>query len=166
MPMLTIERLRELIAYDPITGVLTRIKRSGRHAPGSRVGSLDRRKEKVYLRVRIDRKDYYGHQLAWFLATGVWPADEIDHKDGNGLNNAFQNLREADRLINNQNAVSAHRDGSSGLLGVSWVKAKGKWRASITVNKKARYLGYFDDPQEAHQKYLSVKRQLHRGCTI
>lgn len=73
---------------------------------------------------------------------------EIDHIDGNILNNQRANLRvvtHADNLKNQK----LRKNNTTGLNGVGWFGAGKKWRARIMVDYKEIHLGYFEDKQEA-----------------
>jgi hypothetical protein len=92
---------------------------------------------------------------------------EIDHINGNGLDNRRSNLRVVTRSENMQNQRKARADNkSSGLLGVSWHKPGRNWTAQITIAGKRTHLGIFDTSSEAHAAYLSAKRNLHDFCVI
>ena len=159
---LTQERLRELLHYEPLTGVFTRLVSTANWA---KVGDVAGGKGgKDYLQIGIDNRDYKAHRLAWFYMTGAWPIDQIDHIDGNPVNNRIENLREATNSVNKQNMRKARSDNKSGLLGVG--KNGKKWRAVIGVDGKNKHIGYFDTPELAHAAYLDAKRVLHVGCTI
>ncbi len=98
--------------------------------------------------------------------TGEWPQGHIDHLDGDSLNHAWSNLRDVSNRLNGENRKKANSNNkSSGLLGVSRVK-DGRYAALIRVDGRLQRLGVFVDPQQAHQAYLTAKRQLHAGCTI
>ena len=89
---LTAERLREVMSYDPETGVLTWRKKTGRKGRvvvGRAAGNYD---PDGYICVRIDRKNYKAHRLAWLYVYGTWPDNRIDHIDGIKDNNAITNL--------------------------------------------------------------------------
>lgn len=75
-----------------------------------------------------------------------------DHIDGNGLNNRRSNLRLATRKQNNYNKKIS-KNSKSGHKGVTWNKQRKKWKAQIVVNGKYFWLGYFDNPEEAHRAY-------------
>ena len=82
----TIERLRELADYDPVTGRFTR-------RTGPKAGKLFRKSRgKKPVRIKIDGKTYLAAQCAWLWMTGEWPARRVIHKDGNVKNDCWANL--------------------------------------------------------------------------
>lgn len=84
---------------------------------------------------------------------------DVDHIDGNKLNNRRSNLRLATRAENNRNRAR-RRDNKSGFKGVT-KHSSGRWRATIKANGKFKHLGVFDTPQEAHAAYLDASRYWH-----
>jgi hypothetical protein len=159
--MLTIERLKDLLHYDPETGIFTwKVARSGTSI-GQIAGSTN---GDGYDQTQIDSVAHKNHRLAWFYMTGEWPEHTIDHIDCDRRNNRFANLRHATRVENMQNQRTAHSNNSSGFLGVS--PFRGKFVAHIKVNGKRIYLGEFKDPKTAHDAYLTAKRNLHSFCTL
>lgn len=80
------------------------------------------------------------------------PGFEVDHENGNGLDNRRHNIRLSTHRENlyNQRLRSSNK---SGYKGVSWTKARNKWQASIKHNGKSRGLGYFDNPRDAALAY-------------
>lgn len=163
---LTAERLRAVLAYNPETGLFTRRISIAKFRAGEVAGTQEVRDGRVYLRIGVDGVRHYAHRLAWLYSTGAWPVAEVDHIDGNGLNNRIANLRDVSRAVNGQNMRQPHKDSRTGVLGVTWVEAKGRWRASITHNGRPKFLGYFDTAEAAQVKYLETKRRLHEGCTL
>lgn len=159
---LTADRLRELIDYEPLTGVFKRrvvIWKVG-HV-GQTIGHTNNQGR---IEVSVDGKVYLAHRLAWLYMTGAWPKNQIDHKDGDPSNNAFDNLRDVTGTENMQNQRKARSNNIVGLLGVR--KHYRKWQASISVNGKAVFLGSFDTAEQAGQAYIEAKRLYHPTCTI
>ena len=153
-----VNKLKQLLAYDPLTGVFTRL----------RTGALaDRQHTDNYRAVKVGGGLYLSHRLAWLFVYGKWPAGEIDHVNGDRTDNRIQNLRVVTRAENNQNIRTAKRNNkSSGLLGVTHILRNNKWRAQIMVARKKLHIGLYDSPQDAHNAYVETKRRLHAGCTI
>lgn len=163
---LTQERLKELLHYDPETGVFT-------HHPGSRrAGVVVGRVHSLgYWRVGIGTisnggATYFAHRLVWLYVHGTWPEGQIDHVNGNRLDNRIANLRDATHSVNQQNMKRAQVNNKTGLLGVSAVKGGTRFLAQIRVGRKNTYIGLFRDPKVAHEAYLKAKRALHEGNTL
>ncbi|WP_343499664.1 HNH endonuclease [Achromobacter denitrificans] len=165
IPTLNAGRLKDLIRYDPDTGefwwttapdVLPRMK-------GKRAGFFEA--STGYWRINQGGVTYYAHRLAWLYVYGVMPAHDIDHLNGNRLDNRIANLRDVPRRINTQNRRRPSARSGTGLLGVT-AKPGGRFVAQLTYQGKNLYLGRFSTPEEAHATYLKAKRQLHEGCTI
>jgi HNH endonuclease len=160
--MLTQARLKELLHYDPETGVFTWIKRTSKRIyVGKIAGSLH---PIGYWFIGVDNHRCYAHRLAWFWTHGEWPKGDIDHIDGNRVNNQLANLRDVTVSVNAQNQKRAQSDNKTGFLGVS--PYRGKFIATIKVNGKRITCGIFDKPDIAHLAYVEAKRRLHEGCTI
>lgn len=117
-----------------------------------------------YWCITINRRRYFAHRLVWAYFNGAWPEHEIDHIDGDKLNNRIENLRDVPRRTNKQNTRRANR-GNAGLLGTHLFR-NGRWKASINVDGKNKHLGYFDTTQQAHIAYLEAKRLHHPGGTL
>jgi HNH endonuclease/AP2 domain len=77
---------------------------------------------------------------------------DVDHINGDGLDNRRRNLRVGTRSQNNGNTRTSSRN-QSGYKGVSFHKPTGRWRAYINLNHRHRHLGMFDDPWSAAQAY-------------
>ena len=155
---LTAERLRELLDYDPETGIFTnRSWRGGTARAGERAGRIS--KQTGYLVVDVDGRRWQGHQLAWLFVYGEL-VKGLDHKDGVKSNNSINNLRPANKIQNGQNRWRANSNNQSGFLGVSWDPRKKSWAARITVGSRYRYLGNFPTPEEASVAYMNAK-MLH-----
>lgn len=157
---LTAEMLRELISYESDTGVFTWLKTQlrSRPKPGDVAGSLQ--SSKRYFGICIYGRIYLAHRLAWLYVHGRWPTEQIDHIDGNPLNNRLANLRECTADENQQNRKVGKRN-KTGLLGVYHEPKTGKWCASIRCRGVMRHLGTFATKEGAGAAYLAAKRELH-----
>lgn len=101
------------------------------HKPGP-VGTLQRSKTgKEYLRFMYKRRIYYCHAVIWWLLHGDWL--EVDHKDGDGLNNKLNNLRPADRSQNNCNKAGRASTGHKGIYELK----PGYYQATVRLKGKA-----------------------------
>ena len=128
----TREQLKELVEYDPETGQFTR--------NGAPVGYEDH----GYIRFSLLGKQQYAHRLAWLYMTGEW-CDEIDHKDGWGINNSWSNLR---RATHSQNLGNCDGYPTRG------VERHGrKYRARIEVRGVRVELGSYNTEDEARAAY-------------
>ena len=160
--MLTQERLKEVLHYDPKTGNFTRLVRtSARIKIGDIAGS---NRGGGRRQISVNGKIYLSSRLAWLYMTGAWPANQIDHKNGVRGDDRFSNLRDVDGFINQQNRRRAQNGNKTGLLGAH--VARGRYESRIMVNGKNHWLGSYQTAELAHAAYLKVKRKFHPGCTI
>lgn len=150
---LTWKRLREVVSYDPVTGVFTwKPRHRLRHvAKDGRAGSVNKTGYRYLL---IDGQKYKAARLAWLYSFKHWPVHQIDHVNGIRDDDRLSNLRDATPAQNNQNH-KPHRNSRSGVRGVH--QLGNKWRASIRVNGRNRHLGVFDHITEASQAYLAAR---------
>jgi hypothetical protein len=152
--------LKKLLSYDPETGVFTwRVPRQNIRV-GAEAGSVNtKRCGKKYREIQLFGKLYLAHRLAWLYVYGEFPPDEIDHIDGNGLNNKLDNLRAVTCAENNKN-LRMNKRNTSGYPGVSWKKAAQKWEAYISINGKLKHLGLFENIDDAAAAYQSAAKSL------
>ena len=141
-PNLTQARVRELLAYDPATGLFTWKKTTtNRVRVGAIAGHL---RFDGYIAIRIDRVAYLAHRIVFVYLYDRMPADEVDHINGKRTDNRQINIRECDRTTNMMNAAKGSAN-KSGVVGVCWNRAEERWQAQIKVNRVAIHLGLFDD---------------------
>lgn len=150
--------------YDPITGVFTRRRASGTAKAGDVAGW---REPNGYIKLSVAGRKYYAHRCAVLYMTGSWPTGRVDHRDGDPSNNVFDNLRDRTQQINLQNQRRARSDNQTGLLGVSFHRATGKFMAECKgPDGKRHYLGLHHTPEAAYAAYVATKRMLHEGSTL
>lgn len=151
---MTQDELKSLLHYDPDTGVFTWLERpsqpkwNGKWA-GKVAGSVTV-KGNGYRRVQIslNSKFYKAHRLAWLYQTGSFPVEEVDHKNRDATDNRWENLRLAEGK--NQRNKSLQRNNKSGVAGVSWSKASGKWAARAwSLDGCYAHVGLFTSVDEA-----------------
>jgi len=153
---LTAARLRELLAYNPETGIFTWLVSCGRRGAGTVTGSALH--DRGYLRIGIKGRRYFAHRLAFLYMTGEWPPAQIDHINGRRDDNRWTNLRAATQSENFANSGPRSRN-RLGLRGVSFRMDKGRYQAQICHNKQI-HLGYYATPEEAAAVYHDAARRL------
>ena len=101
------------------------------------------------------------HKVVWEMFNGKSPEGmQIDHINGNKLDNRIENLRIATYAENQWNAKT-RVDNKSGVKGVCWHKATRRWLAQIKHNKVLHYLGVYDTIEEAAKVVQDKRIQLH-----
>ena len=170
-PALTLARLKEVLSYDPVTGVFRwlprpvrpeflRTDRGFNTRCAGKIAGCDN--GKGYLVIEIDAVGYKAHRLAWLYMTGRWPKDQIDHKNRRRSDNRIENLREATVTENDINGARPHRRVAPYRgLGFNRQNTNKPWNAKIAVNKKRISLGYFATPEEAHAAYCAAAKKHH-----
>lgn len=115
---------------------------------GKRAGCVSKRtRTRDYRVIGLNDRLFFEHRLILILFNGPIPEGlDVDHIDGNGLNNRLANLRLVDRSTNNKNMIR-RKDNTSGQVGVNF--ERGAWRARIVMGKKCVQLGRFKSFEEA-----------------
>ena len=152
--------VKKLFDYDPITGFCARLTRPCNSVKiGARLGWIHNCAGGLrYFRTEVHGKEYLIHRLIWLWMTGEMPPNEIDHIDGNGLNNVWNNLRETTRSQNMRNA-KIYSTNKSGQAGVSFYARSRKWRAAISTGVGIKkHLGYYDDLEDAIAARLQAEK--------
>lgn len=153
--MLTQDDVRDLFQYDEISGAVTRRRDKGVAKRGDSVGT---KHHSGYLNVSIDCRTYTLHRLIWLYMTGKDP-NVIDHINGDKQDNRWANMRDTTMATNNKNKPT-QKNTSSGIVGVFWVKSRGKWKAQIKNNGRSRSIGHYDTIFDAAAARISVQNNL------
>jgi hypothetical protein len=142
---IAVEELKLKFRYEPDTGHIYWIEAGKGKIKKKPAGT---KTNTGYMMIMIDKKRYYSHRLAWALHHGRWPNDQVDHINGNKIDNRIINLREATNAENGKN-YGFNKSNTSGIKGVSWCKCTNKWRAMIKVNNTKKCLGRYDTVEQA-----------------
>lgn len=156
--MITQERLKEVLDYDPYTGVFTWRKARAGIAVGSVAGFV---KRNGYIYIGIDKKYHRAHRLAWLYVHGNFPEADIDHINRVRNDNRITNLRAATRSENLQNRPKQSNN-TSGVPGVCWHKRRQKWCAYIKHLGREVHIGYYNTLEEAATARASAKAEYHK----
>ena len=159
--MITQATLKELLHYNPDTGVFTWLERPERYFKTVRTGTAwnDRyagrvagahcpQGRTVYRQIEISGAKHYAHRLACLYVHGKLPDNQIDHIDGNGSNNWITNLRDVTHAENQKNK-QIFSNNTSGCTGVGWDRRESMWHAQISISGKNKHLGYFTGVENA-----------------
>jgi len=163
-PSLTQSQLKELLHYDPDTGIFTnKFSRSNKIKINTKADQIH--SVSGYKRISINNVRYTSHRLAWLYMYGLWPKGKLDHINRIRDDNRINNLREVTNSQNCQN-TSLRADNTSGHKGVSWSKGHRKWQAQIKVNNVYLYLGRFDILDDAIAARKQAEEQLHTHRSV
>ena len=110
--------------------------------------------------VCLNNKTYKIHRLIFLIHHNYLP-EEVDHIDGNPLNNKIENLRPAIHSENIRNA-KLRKDNKSGEKGVTWDKKRNKWRTACVFNGKQYCAGYYKNISEAIENVRKLRKELHQ----
>ena len=172
-PRPTAEHVRNVLDYDPGAGVLTWKYRTdikagrGRSTFNSRFAGKaagcrfkKRGGRSYYIAIGLDYVTYPAHCLAYLWMIGEWSDSELDHRNGDGTDNRWENIRPATPSQNLANR-GANKNNKLGLKGVSLFKRTGRYQAQIFRDGVPYWLGYHDTPEEAHAAYCTAATKLY-----
>lgn len=162
----SIDYLRERLDYNPLTGILTWKPKDGSGVNDGRFNTRFAGKEAGtiqnlgYRFISINYNMLLGHRVAWAIHFGEWP-EEIDHRNGNKLDNRLTNLRASTRAQNCHNRPGKSPTGFKGV-GVNYsTKGVPSYTAFITHHGKGYHLGSYASDLEAAAAYRAGAMILH-----
>lgn len=139
--------------YDQDTGLFTY---KSTHLAGRVAASYH---ERGYKTIRLNRKPYLAHRMAWLYVYGVLPV-VIDHINGITDDNRIVNLRNVGHSHNQINTKLSSRN-KSGFRGVCWNKKDKAWKVTAGFNGVAHHLGCFKDKLMAAKAYSDFAMAHH-----
>ena len=143
---LPVETIRSLFIIDAQGVIRNRVRRSQRGHKNAVSGGHH---IEGYIRIAFGRGRVFAHRIAWVLYHGEDPGhQQVDHINGDRLDNRVSNLRLVDDGENKKNAAM-RSDNKSGCTGVSWCSRTNKWSAAICHNRKSIFLGRFTNKSDA-----------------
>lgn len=148
---LTYKEANRLYSYCPETGeIRAKIGLSTKIKKGDVCGSIFKNTTtgRFYRQLNRKGKVYRYHRICWLLYYGHWPKQQIDHINGDGLDNRIINLRDVSHRENGMNQKKP-KNNKSGICGVNWCKQTSKWRAEIMIKGKKKCLGRYEKIEEA-----------------
>ena len=156
--MVTLSKLNEYFTFNGEGVLIWKVNRNSRARLGAAAGRV---RPDGYCSVGVDGKDYLTHRIVWCMVCNVEPyyvdAYEVDHIDGDPSNNVIGNLRLTTKRGNQSNQYK-HRAGK--LVGCTYQRKTGTWRAAIQEGRKQRYLGCFPTEEAAHVAYKLALESL------
>lgn len=109
-----------------------------------------------------DRSNVMMHRQ--ILGLSMFDKVDVDHINGDGLDNRRCNLRVCSRSENNTHSRMS-KNNTSGFIGISFNKQYGKWEAHVCVNYKKICLGYFDCREDAVKTRLEAEKKYYGAFT-
>lgn len=140
----TIDRLNEVFFITETATSRTlhwRTTGKGKASAGVEAGTPH---NKGYRSVCIDRRWLLTHRILFAMDKGYWPKNQIDHINGDKLDNRSNNLREVTNAQNHMNSP-LQKNNVSGIKGVGWCNRLEKWRVQLKLSGKVKHLGYYED---------------------
>lgn len=174
-PLPTPDELRQLLWYEPETGKLFWRERGAEWFAHCTPGHQDRIRKGWnaawsgkeagvtgpygYNTVTVQALHLMAHRIIWCMEHGHWPNEQIDHIDGDRVNNRLENLRECTHTENQRN-MRRSRSNTSGVTGVYWDKKISRWKAEVSLKSRKIYVGVFRDLKEAETAVKAKRAEL------
>lgn len=154
----TLSELHQMLDYDPLTGEFRWVcpPQNMINLKGLRAGSIY---SNGYRYISINGVEYRSGRLAWLYYYGEEASGMVDHHNRDRSDDRILNLREATNSQNQANRP-APKNNTSGVKGVRYERDRGRWRASIEFNGKAKNLGRFSTKEEA----IAARKSAEEKC--
>ena len=155
--MITQQELKELLHYNPETGIFTWKVSTARRVSSGDV-AVTKRKD-GYIQIKLNNELILSHRLIWIYMYGYLPK-YIDHINGQRDDNRIINIRE---VSNQQNSLNSKisKNNTSGIKGVYWDKSRNKWTVRLAIDGKGKFFRRFDDIDLAKLVIEEVRNKYH-----
>jgi len=157
----TLGQLKARLHVDVVAGAVTWIDATKQHvglngkvAGGPRANHCG----KQYWHVKVNSQPIKRSHIVFLFATGRWPVHQIDHINGDSLDDRISNLREASQTQNAWNHKTRAKT-STCPMGVRKLPS-GRFQARIAVEKRKVCIGTFDSEIQAEQAYQQKRKEL------
>lgn len=159
MSEVDLEYIKKFVRYEKRTGKFFWLHdRRGHAKSGEEAGTVDKYNHRI---IKIKQKRYRAHRMVWLFETGVWPEQLLDHKNTDGDDNRFKNLRLANESLNGFNR-GVQSNNTSGYKNVFWDVQKCKWRVSLNCGGRQIHGGFFNKKRDAAAA-AKLLREKHHG---
>lgn len=161
--LITQAELKKILHYDCDSGLFTRLySKKNPKLVGNIAGYKHKMVEsgKTYIDIKIGRRAYRAHRLAFLFMIGKFPDKDVDHNDGDGTNNKWTNITQATKLENAKNH-KLRCDNNSGVVGVYWDKVCAKWSAQVSNKRLGRFADFFEAC--CARKSAELKHDYHKN---
>lgn len=162
-PLPPAEVLEEWFLLDPSTGRLYWRKKPAKQVPSGREAGWKQMHGPLHPRWSIHvpgHSRFLRSRLVWKMTTGNDPKGIIDHRNGNSLDDRFENLLDTDHSWNNRNRKVRSKSGLRGAYPSP--NGDGKWCCTMQINNEKIYVGTFDTAEEAAAAYDVIFRALEQ----
>lgn len=153
--LMTQERLKEVLSYNPENGVFKWRKSRPGCVAGREAGTI----AYGYRQIEVDYKLFRASRLVWLYQTGGWPENLVDHINGIRDDDRWCNLRAATYQENARNRAPCNRN-TTGKVGVHPIKSNGKWGAEIGLDGSSIRLGSFECIDDAIAARCKAEKHL------
>lgn len=157
--MITQSQLKAVLSYDPVSGIFKWLMSpSTKVTVGALAGYICKN---GYRHIKIHGKPYLASRLAHLYMNGSLPDGQMDHRDCDPGNDAWENLRSSTASQNQANKRGNRVRLRGSLKGACFYPRTNRWKSSIQRDGHNKHLGYFDTEREAHDVYVAAANALH-----